>query len=71
MVWEYLTAVRDSRIKEREELVKLQKMWALRKPVLDAHILALQKRIQELEGEVDAIIIERIYISENGNYTDH
>ena len=60
MVWEYLTAVRDSRIKEREELVKLQKMWALRKPVLDAHILSLQKRILQLEREIDEIIIEKI-----------
>ena len=47
----------DSRVKEREKLVKLQKMWALRKPVLDAHILLLQKRIQELEQEIDAIVM--------------
>ena len=60
MVWEYLTAVRDIRVKEREKLVKLQKMWALRKPVLNTHIFALQKRIQELEQEIDGIIIERL-----------
>lgn len=60
MVWEYLMAVRDSRVKEREKLVKLQKMWVLRKTVLDAHILSLQKRIQELEQEIDGIIIEKI-----------
>lgn len=58
MVWEYLTAVRDSRIKEREKLVKLQKMWALRKPVLDAHIFALQEKIQALEQEIDDISME-------------
>ena len=52
--------MRDIRVKEREKLVKLQKMWALRKPVLDAHILSLQKRIQELEQEIDGIIIEKI-----------
>lgn len=39
MVWKYLTAARDSRIKEQEKIVKLQKMWALRKPVLDATFL--------------------------------
>ena len=60
MVWEYLTIVRNIRVKEQEKLVKLQKMWALRKPVLDAHILSLQKRIQELEQEIDGIIIEKI-----------
>lgn len=60
MVWEYLTAARDSRIKEREKLVKLQKMWALRKPVLDAHILSLQEKVTELEQEIDAIVMEKV-----------
>lgn len=60
MVWEYLTAVRDSRVKEQKNLVKLQKMWALRKPVLDAHILLFQNRIQMLEKEIDEIIMESL-----------
>lgn len=34
-----------------------EKMWALRKPVLDAHILSLQRRIQELELEIDMFLI--------------
>ena len=62
MVWEYLTAVRDSCIKEREKLVKIQKMWALRKPVLDAHILSLQVEIQKLEQEIDEIVMEKLRI---------
>lgn len=62
MVWEYLTIVWDSRVRERERLMKSQKMWALRKPVLDAHILSLQKRIQELEQEIDEIVIEKLRI---------
>lgn len=60
MVWEYLTAVWDSHIKEQKELMKLQKMWALRKPVLDAHILMLKKKVAVLEYELDALIIEQI-----------
>ena len=60
MVWEYLTAVWDSHIKEQKELMKLQKMWALRKPVLDAHILMLKKKVTVLEYELDALIIEQI-----------
>ena len=60
MVWEYLTAVRDSRVKEREKLVKLQKMWALRKPVLDAHICTLQSLIQTVEQEIDDILIGQL-----------
>ena len=52
--------VRDSRVKEREKLVKMQKMWALRKPVLDAHIFALENQIQQLENEIDKIILSFI-----------
>ena len=62
-MWEYLTAVRDSRIKEWEKLVKLQKMWALRKPVLDAHILSLQEKVTELEQEIDGIVMEKMSAS--------
>lgn len=54
--------MRDIRVKERENLVKLQKMWALRKPVLDAHIFVLQKKIQNLEGEIDEIVMEKLIV---------
>ena len=60
MVWEYLTAVRDGLVKDREKLMKLQKMWVLRKPVLDAHIFALENQIQQLENEIDKIILSFI-----------
>ena len=50
MVWKYLTAAQDSRIKEREKIVKLQKMWALRKPVLDAHISIIRYRAKFVQG---------------------
>ena len=59
MVWKYLTAAQDSRIKEREKIVKLQKMWALRKPVLDAHISILKKKVADLEYELDSFVIEQ------------
>lgn len=60
MVWELVSAARENRAEEQKKLAQMQKMWALRKPVLDAHILSLQKRIQELEGEIDEIIIGKI-----------
>ena len=47
--------------------MKLQKMWALRKPILDAHILSLNKRVQELEQEIDVIVMERIQALSNIN----
>ena len=51
------------RQKQKEGLVitpPLQKQWALRKPVLDAHCLTLQKEILRLEQEVDALVMEKL-----------
>ena len=57
---EYAETVREQCAEEVKKLAQLQKMWALRKPILDAHILSLQKRIQELEREIDEIVIEKL-----------
>lgn len=53
--------VRKQCAEELKKLVQMQKMWALRKPILDAHILSLQKKIQVLEQEVDEIVIEKVF----------
>lgn len=58
----YAQTVREQCAEEVEKLAQLQKMWALRKPVLDAHCLALQKEILRLEQEVDALVMEKIQI---------
>ena len=34
------------------KLMEAQKVWALRKPILDAHIFALQENIKMLEQEM-------------------
>ena len=60
-VWEYLTSVRDAFVKERQQIVEQQKLWALRKPILDAHCVVLQDRIQALELEIDEIVM--LYLS--------
>ena len=52
--------VREQCAEEVEKLAQLQKMWALRKPVLDAHILSLQGKVLELEEEIDEIVMEKI-----------
>ena len=52
--------VREQCAEEVEKLAPLQKMWALRKPILDAHILSLQEKVQKLEMEVDEIVMEKI-----------
>ena len=59
-VHEFAQTMRIKMAEEQKELKQKQKMWALRKPILDAHILSLQKRIQELEQEIDGIVIEKI-----------
>ena len=45
---------------EQKNLRQKQKMWALRKPILDAHILSLQGKVLELEEEIDEIVMEKI-----------
>lgn len=59
-VWALVSAMHDSRAEELKKLAQMQKMWALRKPILDAHILSLQKRIQELEQKIDEIVMEKL-----------
>lgn len=60
-VQEYTETAREQCAVELKKLAQLQKMWALRKPILDAHILSLQKKIQVLEQEVDEIVIEKVF----------
>ena len=62
-VQEFVQTMRIRMAEEQKELKQKQKMWALRKPVLDAHILSLQKRIQELEQEIDGIVMEKMSAS--------
>ena len=37
-----------------------QKQWALRRPSLDAHCLALQKEILRLEQEIDELVMAKL-----------
>ena len=62
VVWDYTEKLREQYAAELKEVTQLQKQWALRKPVLDAHCLALQKEILRLEQEVDELVMEKIQI---------
>ena len=62
-VWDYTEKLREQYAAELKKVTQLQKQCALRKPVLDAHCLTLQKEILRLEQEVDALVMERL----NGN----
>lgn len=59
-VREYAEAMRKQCAEELKKLVQMQKMWALRKPILDVHILSLQGKVLELEQEIDEIVMESI-----------
>ena len=59
-VWDYTEKLREQYAAELKMVTQLQKQWALRKPVLDAHCLTLQKEILRLEQEIDGIVMEKL-----------
>ena len=59
-VWDHAKKLREQYAAELKKVTQLQKQWALRKPVLDAHCLTLQKEILRLEQEVDALVMEKL-----------
>ena len=59
-VWDHTEKLREQYAAELKKVTQLQKQCALRKPVLDAHCLTLQKEILRLEQEVDALVMERL-----------
>ena len=59
-VWDDTEKLREQYAAELKKVTQLQKQWALRKPVLDAHCLTLQKEILRLEQEIDGIVMEKL-----------
>ena len=59
-VWDDTEKLREQYAAELKKVTQLQKQWALRKPVLDAHCLTLQKEILRLEQEFDALVMEKL-----------
>lgn len=50
----------ESLRQQSDRLAQMQKIWALRKPSLDAHILMLQKQVGVLEEEIDGIVMAKV-----------
>lgn len=61
-VQEYAEAMRKQCATELKQLAKMQKMWALRIPSLDAHIFSLREKAQKLEQKVNEIVMEKLMI---------
>ena len=59
-VWDDTEKMREQYAAELKKVTQLQKQWALRKPVLDAHCLTLQKEIQKREQEIDELVMEKL-----------
>lgn len=59
-VWNHAKKLREQYAAELKKVTQLQKQWALRKPVLDAHCLTLQKEIQRLEKKIDELVMEKL-----------
>ena len=59
-VWDDTEKLREQYAAELKKVTQLQKQWALRKPVLDAHCLTLQKEILRLEQEIDELVMEKL-----------
>ena len=59
-VWDDTEKPREQYAAELKKVTQLQKQWALRKTVLDAHCLTLQKEILRLDQEVDALMMEKL-----------
>ena len=59
-VWNYAEELRKRYAAGLKKVAQLQKQWALRRPSLDAHCLALQKEIQKREQEIDELVMEKL-----------
>ena len=61
-IWDDIEKLREQYAAELKKVAQLQKQWALRKPVLDAHCLTLQKEILRLEQEIDELVMEKLML---------
>ena len=59
-IWDDIEKLREQYAAELKKVAQLQKQWALRKPVLDAHCLTLQKEILRVEQEIDELVMEKL-----------
>ena len=66
-VQEFAQTMRIRMGEEQKELKRKQKMWALRKPILDARISMLKKKVADLEYELDSLVMEQIRIERPSN----
>ena len=45
---------------EQSELCRLHRLWEMKHPAINAHIVELYAEIQRLEQEIDDLLLEKI-----------
>ena len=63
-VWQYAEELRNQWREEQADLFRLQRMWELKRPAIDAHLAELHAEVQRLEQEIDDILMEMIHNGE-------
>ena len=66
-VWQFLLNLQNQLRSRKQETTRLQKLWALKKPKLEAKQKALGDEIALLEGEIDEILMEKIGMDSKGH----
>ena len=63
-VQQHAEELRNQWQEEQADLLRLQRMWELKRPAIDAHLAELYEEIQRLEEEIDDILMEMIHNGE-------
>lgn len=63
-VQQHAEELRNQWQEEQADLLRLQRMWELKRPAIDAHIAELHDEVQRLEQEIDDILMEMIHNGE-------
>lgn len=59
-VQQYAEDLRNQWQAEQADLLRLQRMWEMKRPAIDAHLTELHEEVQRLEQEIDDILMEKI-----------
>ena len=59
-VQQYAEELRSQWTAEQADLRRLQRLWELKRPAINAHLTELYKEIHRLEQEIDDLLLEKI-----------
>lgn len=61
-VGQYAEELRNHWTTEQADLKRIQRLWEMKRPAINAHITELYEKIQQLEQEIDDLLLEKIQI---------